>query len=242
MTRIGTTTRNARMLAFAALSALLAVLLARPAGAVPVQAQYREIPGACDDPGDLALTHELVDAPASAPIDPDERIFADALLINQVECVGDDGIANDWNVRIVNLGSAYWENLHFVADEGVDFSLGNFDGEIEDLTMPGFTKAFRIDGTVTPGINNPLIGESMTVDEIFEPGETWSFLLSNFNATPVFDSIGAFAVSSAGSPPSTASILANRVQTVIVPEPTTLVLLSLGSCVLLRRPGRAHRS
>jgi hypothetical protein len=51
---------------------------------------------------------------------------------------------------------------------------------VDVVNAPGVTAdAFKIDGTVTLGANNPLFGESGTVNEIFEPGETWRFIVTN---------------------------------------------------------------
>lgn len=77
------------------------------------------------------------------------------------------------------------------------------------------------------------------MNEIFEPGETWRFIVTNVlfpaNIPPllVFDSVGGFAGSSVSFPPSTASILGNQV----VPEPSTALLTGFGlvALVLARR-------
>ena len=198
--------------------------------AVPVQGHYVEDPTRCDPVPDIDLTHELGTGPAADPFPSDELIFADAKLTSQTVCAPDDGIANDWEIRMTNLSPFAWKDLHFVVDEG--FTVGNADGMAEDLAAPGFTDAFRIDGTVTvTGMNDNLLFESGVVNEIFEPGESWTFLVTNFSASgpPTFDSIG-FAVSSAGGPPSNASILAN-----LVPEPGTAILLGLASLWMTRR-------
>lgn len=74
------------------------------------------------------------------------------------------------------------------------------------------------------------------MNEIFEPGEIWSFFVTNVlfpaNLPPtlVFDSVGSFAGSSTGLP-STASILGTQV----VPEPTVALLLGLGLAALSQR-------
>ena len=38
-----------------------------------------------------------------------------------------------------------------------------------DARSPG------IDGTLSSNANNPLVFESLSVNEVFEPGETWTF-------------------------------------------------------------------
>lgn len=215
------------------LSTVIAVLLlglyAGSVLAVPVKAHYIDGP-ACDSYGAQDLTHEIGDA-AVFPID-------EALLVtvNQstdpahFTCVGDDGISNEWRVRITNISTVDYKDLFFVVDAGV--TVGNADGLIEDVAFPGFTDAFRIDGTVTLGVNNPLVSESGLVDEILQSGETWEFLVTNFGSfaalpPPFFDSPGGFAFSSAGGPPSNASIVAN-----LVPEPASLGLLVVGAALM----------
>ncbi|MFQ5699038.1 MAG: PEP-CTERM sorting domain-containing protein, partial [Myxococcota bacterium] len=188
----------------------------RGASAVPVNGQFKDDPALCDNPGDQFLSHELGDAAAGFPIA--EGLAVIVQPTNQVVCVGNDGLQNDWLVEIRNLSNLAYDNLYFVADALIP--VGNTDGTVVDLSNaaspPG--DAFRIDGTVTLGVNNNLLSEDATADEIFAPGETWMFLVTNFGTSspPVFASVGVFAGTSAPVPGSNASILAT-----VVPEPST---------------------
>lgn len=216
---------RALALGLAALSALL-VAAPRTAGAVPVNGLYIEDPR-CDVQPVQNLPHEIGET-AAFPID--ERIAVVVSPALTYACVGDDGAPNDFVVMMTNLSPYAYTDLFFVADDGI--LIGNADGSIADLIgAPGVTAdAFRIDGTVTLGVNNNLLGESGAVNEIFEPGETWRFIVTNvfFPAsvppTLIFDSAGGFAGSSVGFPPSTASILGTQV----VPEPSTALLMGFG--------------
>ena len=215
--------------------ALAALFLGLPglARAVPVNGLYTE-DSRCDVIPNQTLSHEIGEN--TFPLNELILVFVG---VGPVVCVGDDGVANDFVVQMTNLSSIPYMDLFFVADDGI--LIGNADGTVQDLIgAPGVSAdAFRIDGTVTvTGINDNLFGESGIVNEIFEPGETWRFMVTNvvFPAsvppTLIFDSVGGFAGSSIGFPPSTASILGTP-----IPEPSTALLVGLGlvGLVQLRR-------
>ena len=214
-----------------ALAAFAAVLLSvsNVARAVPVNGFYAE-DGRCDAVPSQTLSHEIGDQ-SVFPIDESLQI-----LVSQTPsvyaCVGDDGAPNDFDVLIINTSSYAYTDLFLVMDTGITF--GNADGNaIDVVNAPGVTAdAMRIDGTVTiTGINDNLLGESGTVDEILSPGEAWRFVVTNvifpasYPPTLQFDSVGGFSGSSAGFPPSTASILANQLP---IPEPSTALLIGVG--------------
>ena len=114
----------------------------------------------------------------------------------------------------------------YVADP--ETTLSNYDGWIGNLGLLDAEEAFRIDHV---GVNQPLVYESMGWNNLLEYGETWRFIIQDYQnacgGPPApFDSIGIASLS-CGWPPSTGSLL--------VPEPTTLGLLVMGGVALLRR-------
>lgn len=206
-----------------------------PALAVPVTGLFTNDPTNCDNPAPITLSHELGPTALGFPIN--EGLIISSTIgatTNHFSCTGDDGVPNDFEITITNVSGIEWENLFFVADQGANFS--NFDGTVDDLAFlgPSTAESFRIDGTVTAGVNNPLASESITNDEILELGETWVFTVDNFNipALPIFGSIGRFADSSAIGidTVSNASILATP-----VPEPAAMSVFSLAILATLKR-------
>jgi PEP-CTERM motif len=217
-----------------AIASTVGLCLSQPVWAVPVQGGYTDT-AACDTNGAQTLTDELGDS-AVFPVDESLDITVTQATFPSVNfaCVADDGIANEWLVTITNVSNIAYTDLFYVADKGV--TVGNADGVVEDLTLLGTADAFRIDGTVTAGVNNPLIAETGPVDEILQPGETWEFTITNLMpfAPPSFSSVGEFAASSALVATSNSSILARP-----VPEPASVGLFALGAAVLGARRRRA---
>ena len=224
-----------RLLALAVATAA-SLGVTQTSNAVPINGRYVD-DARCDPQPNISLTHELG---LISPFPINEALEITFQPTQNVVCVAQDGLANDWNVQIRNLSGIAWQDVHFVSDFGAPF--GNADGVIEDLIgAPNvFSDAMRIDSL---GINNNLFFESGPANNILDVAETWRFNVSNFMAAspaggfqpPIFITPGKFAGSSPfGTTNGTASILANP-----VPEPTTSVIL-VGAAValMMRRPGR----
>ena len=128
--------------------------------------------------------------------------------------VSDLGIPNVL-VAISNATGKSWTDLWYVADP--ETTLTNMDGWINGQL------AFKIDNGVGQ-LNQPLVYESITADNIFEPGELWGFVIQDYTnllglpSSALFESIG---VPSVGEQLSTGSIIA-------IPAPGAILLGSLG--------------
>jgi len=197
------------------------------AQANPVDGVYFDLPG-CDDHGMQQAFEEL----GTGPFFPaDELIAADSFLTGDSACPPmDNGIASSL-VTITNLTNGLWENLYYVADPQTTFT--NVDGRALSFANAAVeTIAFRIDAV---GVNRPLVFESMTPDGIFEPGETWQFIVQNF--TNAFglpaSSLGSLDFSGASDMDSLSA--ASIIQMRPVPTPGALTLLAMSGMVAARR-------
>ena len=161
----------------------------------------------------------------SAPFhSADEGITASASQFSDLACPSsaDPTVGMQILLSITNSTNRTFTDLWYVADP--ETSISNIDGKIN------FNSAFKIDGTVTVNLNNPLISESIFTDELFSPGETWKFIIDGyFNAVSApashLGSIGVGVDSAEAGitiPVSTGSVIA------LVPEPGTALLMGLG--------------
>jgi len=193
------------------------LVVAIPASAMPTDVSFQ------DGPQDPLVVPPVVDELGWAPpFPPDEEIISQDTPTEETACFdgSDDPAVLNQLVTMTNLTGQTWVEVWYVADP--ETSITNFDGWING------EEAFKIDNV---GINRPLVFESIAVNNIFEVGETWMFIIQDYtNAAggppSAFDSIG---VPTPGFPPSTGSIIA------IVPEPATISLLGLGVLCLIRR-------
>ncbi len=200
--------------------------LVAPSLATPVEGDYFDGPD-CDFHGPRIAVDEL----GTVIFPPDELIDASFTPWQEPACpVTDDPAFPNVLVHMTNLTPFVWDDLFYVADPETSFT--NVDGFAFSATVPGATTpAFRIDSI---GANRPLIGESLIANGLFEPGETWDFIIQDYtnslglapSALSSFD----FAFGSLGDSHSSGSIVQFR-----VPAPGATALLALGAVGVSRR-------
>ena len=226
MTR--TNRKIVRSCATAAAASAALLICGSSAQAVPQFVQSQETPS-CDVLMPLLLVDEL-GHPSVFPAG--ERIDANSTFTNSSACPPMDN-PNIPNVivQMTNLNPFTFFDLHYVADPNTPGAIGTSISNEDGLVNAG--QAFRIDQV---GINRPLISESILADGLFQPGETWRFIVQDYINTGgipahAFLSIGVGSASPGG--PSSGSIIA------LIPEPASLGLGALALPALIRRRRRA---
>jgi hypothetical protein len=195
-------------------------LTTMPARAIELEVTNVELPG-CDMLLIPAVVDELGD-PAAFPLG--ERI-AHMPLTQPGPQVCDDAPDNvdipNPVIEITNLQAFNFTDLWYVGPDTFGFT--NVDGLINN------TLAFKIDSV---GLNRPLIFESITANNIFEPGETWRFVVQDYTLPTAPDAF--FSPGIVGLPDDVVSIVA-------VPGPGAAFLFALGLLVSALRRGRSVR-
>jgi hypothetical protein len=211
-------TRTARILVLPSFALLVALALAAPAGALPVTVSAVDWP-ICDPLGlsgeDIPLD-ELGNPPA---FPPDEAISSSVVGTAPSACPSNDGPAPNIVVSMTNLTTRSFADVWYVGDAvaALETMLSNTDGQIN----AGLPNAFKIDSV---GLNQPLIFESIAYNDVFEPGETWNFIIDDYSNVY---GLPASALATWGVGWGSGADFVSS-GSIIVPEPGTLLLGALG--------------
>lgn len=205
------------------LAAAMVVLIASPARAEIVQVNLTTIDGQ-DSPALPGNKEMGVNFPA------DEMLSSSSTTVTYTPC-SEPGNYDDPNIPnievfVTNLTELAYRDVWYVADTSPEHrctTLSNYDNWLVNQGL-----AFHID---TAGYNQPLVYESLLQDGIWQAGETWGFVIQDYQnveglAADLLGSVGV-GLASAHGPDSSGSIL--------VPEPASLLLLCLGAGAILRR-------
>jgi hypothetical protein len=165
----------------------------------------------------LLVPTEVHELGNQGPFPTNEWITSNWVTTSYVPCPVDWDAGGPANVlvSITNLTGKTWNPLWYVADHAT--SLTNDDGSINGRW------AFKIDSV---GLNKPLLSESIALNDIFEPGETWEFVIQNYvnafgRAPSLFGTIGVPSLEDLGLV-STGSIIA-------IPAPGAILLGGIGA-------------
>ena len=197
-------------------SIIALLLICYSVSGVPVVVDYYDTPRQ----DVLVLPDVQIHELGVVPFPQEELIEAGSQETSMVSCQADyisDGAPNI-AVSMQNMTGRSWSSVWYVADPGT--TLTNDDGLICDCL------AFKIDAI---GVNTPLVFESLKSDGVFEDGEIWTFVIQNYSNSiglpaDALASVGLVGSDSSGDQVSSGSI--------IVPEPISVISMTIGGLVL----------
>ncbi len=185
--------------------------------AIPTEVTYEDGP---QDP--LVIPEYGVHELGNQPHFPnDEWITSGWTLTEETSCFEEGNVDRDIAnvlVSITNQTGMPWFEVWYVGDP--ETSLTNMDG------MVNGSLAFKIDDK---GLNRPLVWESLNPDLVFEPGETWDFIIQDYANTLQLSpalmgspGVGSLSATLEGAAPlSSGSIIA-------IPAPGAILLGGIG--------------
>jgi len=193
---------------------VLILTISNTSQAVPTIVEY------IDGPQDPLYVPRNVHELGNSPLFPDEELILsyDEGITEHRPCPElDNPEFPNVVVSITNLTSESWAELWYVADPQT--YLTNHDGWVNGEL------AFKIDNV---GLNTPLLSESISSNLVFEPGETWTFVIQDyinmFRLQPSLYGSTGVGFSNIGDKLSSGSIIA-----VPIPAPGAILLVSIGT-------------
>jgi len=169
----------------------LFTMFTEQAFAEPTTVVHADNPNVCDTLVVPNLVDELGNKP---PFLNDEWIVSLHSSTNTVACTT-FAATNNVVVSITNtvMPPRSFSDLWYVVDAGT--TILNWDGGVG----PTLNRAFKIDSI---GINQPLVNEmGGVVAGVFEPGETWQFILEGYSGPTAASQFASVGVPSQTSPP-----------------------------------------
>lgn len=211
------------------LVAVLSTVVSSQAFAVPTKIFHLDTPQ-CDT---LFIPTDVHEIGHQTYFPVDESLFPTNLgQTPYVPCpASNDPTVSEVVIDIRNTSGIAWHEVWYVADQ--ETTISNYDGEADDIIAAALNEAFRIDNDVSDpgGSHHPLISESMTLDGIWEIGESWQFVLQDYTNSLGLppEAITSIGVGSASASPSGGSIASSgSIIAVTIPEPSSVVLVLLG--------------
>jgi hypothetical protein len=193
---------------------LLILIISNTSQAVPTIVEY------IDGPQDTLYVPRNVHELGNSTLFPDEELIlsSDEGTTEHRSCPElDNPQFPNVVVSITNLTNESWAELWYVADPQT--YLTNHDGWVNGEL------AFKIDNI---GLNTPLLSESISSNLVFEPGETWTFVIQDYinmyGLQPSLYGSTGVGFSNIGDQLSSGSIIA-----VPIPAPGTILLVSIGT-------------
>ncbi len=233
-------TRTQTIVLMAAVALVLAATC--PLYAIPTQVVHVDSNATCDP---LLIPQDVDEIGTIPPFPVDESLASTSFPVLFPVCTAtDDPLMPEELVLITNLTGRDLTEVWYIANN--ETRISNFDGYANDI---GFAidldnEAFRIDSDISDpgGAHHPLVGESGVLNDIWEAGETWEFILQDYGNLfglpgSALTSIGVGDASGgAGVIDSSGSIIAIPQ----VPEPgsTVLTLLAMSAWGLVPRRKR----
>lgn len=215
--------KDMKKLIIASMSLALLMCFNNAARAIPTFSQWDDA-GNQDPLWTPMIVHELGVNPPGAALFPQNELISAYYYpdVGYTPCSQTPDNPNLPNplVGITNMTNISWTSVWYVADfySGAIPPMTNDDGWING------GRAFKIDSY---GLNTPLIYESIAFNGIFEPGETWEFVIQDyFNmyglSPAAFSTVGV---------PSFPDLLSSG-SIVAIPAPGAFVLCGLGASLV----------